>query len=75
MSLRNILNTLRGLRRSTLDQAMTVEARPSSLIHKDFREFTAPARSQRGGAIRLTGRTPDRLARIGIIPSAGVNIP
>ncbi len=75
MSLRNILNTLRGLRRSALDQAMTVEARPSSLIHKDFREFTAPARRQRGGALRLTSRTPDRLAQIGIIPSAGVNIP
>jgi hypothetical protein len=69
MSLRNILARLRNAGQNTLDLAMTVEARPSSLVHKDFREFTAPMRQQRGGAIRLaltrvTGCAESGLSRI-----------
>lgn len=75
MSLRNILHSLRRAVRRDLDQAMTVEARPSSLVHKDFREFTAPARHQRGGALQLVARRDRTLARIGIVPEMGGNIP
>ncbi|WMJ68793.1 hypothetical protein [Stenotrophomonas sp. 24(2023)] len=75
MSLRNILARFRLVGQDALDQAMTVEARPSSLVHKDFREFTAPLRQQRGGSVRLGPRHLDRLGRIGIIPSMGGNIP
>ncbi len=53
---------------------MTVEARPSSLVHKDFREFTAPMRQQRGGAIGGPHKG-DRLRRIGTIPDLGGNVP
>jgi NAD(P)-dependent dehydrogenase (short-subunit alcohol dehydrogenase family) len=58
MSLRNILARFRHAGQNTLDLAMTVEARPSSLVHKDFREFTAPMRQQRGGVIRLVPGRP-----------------
>lgn len=75
MSLRNILNHFRRVGQDALDQAMTVESRPSSLVNKDFREFTAPARQQRGGSMRIAGRGSDRLARIGIVPQMGGNIP
>ena len=60
---------------NTLDLAMTVEARPSSLVHKDFREFTAPMRNQRGSSIRLSAHQGDRLRRIGTIPDLGGNVP
>lgn len=72
MSLRNILARLRNAGQNTLDLAMTVEARPSSLVHKDF---TAPMRQQRGGAIRLVPHKGDRLRRIGTIPDLGGNVP
>ncbi|MDA5340991.1 hypothetical protein [Stenotrophomonas maltophilia] len=75
MSLRNILARLRNAGQNTLDQAMTVEARPSSLVHKDFREFTAPMRQQLGGVIRLAPHKGDRLRRIGTIPDLGGNVP
>lgn len=75
MSLRNILARLRNAGQSTLDLAMTVEVRPSSLVHKDFREFTAPMRQQRGGVIRLVPHKGDRLRRIGTIPDLGGNVP
>ncbi len=75
MSLRNILARLRNAGQSSLDLAMTVEVRPSSLVHKDFREFTAPMRQQRGGAIRLVPHKGDRLRRIGTIPDLGGNVP
>lgn len=75
MSLRNILARLRNAGQNTLDLAMTVEARPSSLVHKDFREFAAPMRHQRGGAIRLAPHKGDRLRRIGTIPDLGGNVP
>lgn len=75
MSLRNILDHFRRAGQNALDQAMTVEARPSSLIHKDFREFTAPVRSQRGSSIRLVPRQGDPLRRIGTIPDLGGNVP
>ncbi|QBL45426.1 hypothetical protein LBG_12870 [Stenotrophomonas maltophilia] len=75
MSLRNILARLRNAGQNTLDLAMTVEARPSSLVHKDFREFTAPMRQQLGGAIRLAPHKGDRLRRIGTIPDLGGNVP
>ena len=75
MSLRNILAFFQRPAATPLDDAMTVEARSKSLVFKDFREFTAPARQQRGGSLRLSGRNPDRLARIGIIPSMGGNVP
>ncbi len=75
MSLRNILAHFRRAGQNALDQAMTVEARPSSLVHKDFREFTAPVRSQRGSSIRLVPRQGDRLRRIGTIPDMGGNVP
>ncbi|WP_343649390.1 hypothetical protein [Stenotrophomonas sp.] len=75
MSLRNILARFRLAGQDTLDQAMTVEVRPSSLVHKDFREFTAPLRQQRGGAIRLAPRQSDHLRRIGTIPDLGGNVP
>ncbi|WP_081284017.1 hypothetical protein [Stenotrophomonas maltophilia] len=75
MSLRNILARLRNAGQNTLDLAMTVEARPSSLVHKDFREFTAPMRQQRGGTIRLAPNRGDRLHRIGTIPDLGGNVP
>jgi len=75
MSLRNILNHFRRPGSDVLDLAMTVESRPTSLVHKDFREFTPPARQQRGGALRIPARGTDRIARIGIVPDAGGNIP
>lgn len=75
MSLRNILNHFRRAGQDALDQAMTVETRPSSLVNKDFREFTAPARQQRGGALRIRARGTDCLGRIGIVPQMGGNIP
>jgi len=75
MSLRNILNRFRRARQDALALAMTVETRPSSLVNKDFREFTAPARQQRGGSLRVAPRAGDRSARIGIIPGMGGNIP
>lgn len=75
MSLRNILNLFRSADQGTLDQAMTVENRPSSLVNKDFREFTAVPRQQRGGALRIRPRGMDRLGRIGIVPQMGGNIP
>lgn len=75
MSLRNILNRFRGLGRTDLDQAMTVEARPGSLVHKDFREFTAPARSQRGGSLQIGRAGNSRLAQIAIVPVMGGNVP
>lgn len=75
MSLRNILDHFRRAGQNALDQAMTVEARPSSLVHKDFREFTAPVRGQRGSSIRLVPRQGDRLRRIGTIPDLGGNVP
>ncbi len=75
MSLRNILDHFRRAGQNALDQAMTVEARPSSLVYKDFREFTAPVRSQRGSSIRLVPRQGDRLRRIGTIPDLGGNVP
>ncbi|KAF1017569.1 MAG: hypothetical protein GAK31_00837 [Stenotrophomonas maltophilia] len=75
MSLRNILARFRLVGQDALDQAMTVEARPSSLAHKDFREFTAPpapaARWQHPAGCPHN----DRLGRIGIIPGMGGNIP
>ena len=75
MSLRNILAHFRRAGQNALDLAMTVEARPSSLVHKDFREFTAPMRSQRGSSIRLSAQQGDRLRRIGTIPDLGGNVP
>lgn len=75
MILRNILNHFRRAGQDALDVAMTVESRPTSLVHKDFREFTAPARQQRGGALRIPVRGADRIARIGIVPDVGGNIP
>lgn len=75
MSLRNILNYFRHAGQGVLDQAMTVESRPSSLINKDFREFTAPARQQRGGSLEIRPKGADRIGRIGIIPEMGGNIP
>ena len=75
MSLRNILDHFRRAGQNALDQAMTVEARPSSLVHKDFREFTAPMRNQRGSSIRLSAQQGDRLRRIGTIPDLGGNVP
>ncbi|WP_236546213.1 hypothetical protein [Stenotrophomonas sp. 364] len=54
---------------------MTVEKRPSSLSYKAFREFTPPAKMQRGGSLRLGNRDLGRLGRIGIIPAAGVKVP
>ncbi|AWH53127.1 hypothetical protein C1924_08025 [Stenotrophomonas sp. ESTM1D_MKCIP4_1] len=75
MSLRNILAHFRRAGQTTLDLAMTVEARPSSLVHKDFREFTAPMRNQRGSSIRLAAQQSDLLRRIGTIPDLGGNVP
>jgi len=75
MSLRNILAHFRRAGQTALDLAMTVEARPSSLVHKDFREFTAPMRNQRGSSIRLSAQQGDRLRRIGTIPDLGGNVP
>ncbi|NIJ69713.1 hypothetical protein [Xanthomonas sp. 60] len=75
MRLRNILRHLMPLRAASLDAAMTVEARPSALVHKDFREFTAPARSQRGGALSVAPHRADRFASMGIVPGMGGNIP
>jgi len=75
MSLRNILARFRHAGQNALDLAMPVEARPSSLVHKDFREFTAPMRQQRGGVIRLVPHKGDRLRRIGTIPDLGGNVP
>lgn len=75
MSLRNILARFRHVGQNALELAMTVEARPSSLVHKDFREFTAPMRQQRGGALRLVPHKGDRLRRIGTIPDLGGNVP
>lgn len=75
MSLRNILARFRHAGQNALDLAMTVEIRPSSLVHKDFREFTAPMRQQRGGVIRLAPQKSDRLRRIGTIPDLGGNVP
>ena len=75
MSLRNILAHFRRAGQNALDLAMTVEARPSSLVHKDFREFTAPMRNQRGSSIRLSAQQGDRLRRIGTIPDLGGNVP
>jgi len=75
MRLRNILRHLLPQRSPSFDAAMTVEARPGSLVHKDFREFTAPARSQRGGALTLASNRADRFASMGIVPVTGGNIP
>ena len=75
MRLRNILRHLLPLRAASLDAAMTVEARPGALVHKDFREFTAPARSQRGGALKLVTTRTERFASMGIVPEMGGNIP
>lgn len=75
MRLRNILRHLLPLRAGSLDAAMTVEARPSALVHKDFREFTAPARSQRGSALTLVSNRADRFTSLGIVPEMGGNIP
>lgn len=75
MSLRNILTLFRGPSRTDLDQAMTVESRPGSLVHKDFREFTAPARRQRGGSLQMGRSGNSRLAQIAIVPGMGGNIP
>ncbi|QII28719.1 hypothetical protein G6052_08270 [Stenotrophomonas maltophilia] len=75
MSLRNILARFRIAGQNALDLAMTVESRPGSLVHKDFREFTAPMRQQRGGALRLASHKGDRLRRIGTIPDLGGNVP
>ncbi len=75
MSLRNILDYFRRPRPGALDLAMTVESRPTSLVHNDFREFTAPARQQRGGTLHIPVRGADRIARIGIVPDVGGNIP
>ncbi|MDN8662267.1 hypothetical protein [Stenotrophomonas indicatrix] len=79
MSLRNILARFRIAGQNALDLAMTVESRPSSLVNKDFREFTAPMRQQRGGALHLAlhlaSHKGDRLRRIGTIPDLGGNVP
>ena len=75
MSLRNILNLFRSADQDALDLSMTVENRPSSLVNKDFREFTAVPRQQRGGALLIRPRGADSLARIGIVPQMGGNIP
>ncbi len=75
MSLRNILTLFRRADQDTLDQAMTVESRPSSLVNKDFREFTAVPRQQRGGALRIRPRSGNPLAGLGIVPQMGGNIP
>ena len=48
MSLRNILDHFRRAGQNALDQAMTVEARPSSLVPKDFGASTPPVRAPRG---------------------------
>lgn len=75
MSLRNILRRILPAHVPSFDAAMTVEARPGALVHKDFREFTAPARSQRGGALRIAPQRTDRFTSMGIVPEMGVNIP
>lgn len=75
MWLRNILGRLRSGPQAPLDLALTVDMRPSALSHKAFREFTPPAKMQRGGSLRLGARHGDRLGRIGIIPTAGVKVP
>ena len=40
-----------------------------------FREFTAPHRTQGGGAVRLVMKGKGSIAGIGIIPSVGVKVP
>jgi len=75
MSLRNILAAIRRLGRHDLDAAMTVETRPRALVHKDFREFTAPARSQRGSALQIGAPRHRQLTTGGIIPGMGGNVP
>jgi len=75
MRLRNILQLFRRPLDRQLDAAMTVEARSKSLVYKDFREFTAPARQQRGGSLRIASPRNDRLSRTGIIPVMGGNVP
>lgn len=75
MRLRNILNRFRRAGQDALALAMTVEPRPTSLIDKDFREFTASARQQRGGAPQRRPRGGGSIAGNGIVPPTGVNIP
>ena len=75
MWLRNILGRVLTGRTAPLDLAMTIEKRPSSLSYKAFREFTPPAKMQRGGSLRLGNRDLGRLGRIGIIPATGVKVP
>lgn len=75
MHLRNILSRFLSSRDDALASALTVEARPGSLVHKDFREFTAPARRQRGSSLSVGRPGADRLSRIGIVPVVGGNVP
>ncbi len=73
MSLRNSCPTPER-RPEHLDLAMTVEAVRVPWYTKDFREFTAPMRQQRGGAIRWPHKG-DRLRRIRDYPDLGGNVP
>ena len=57
---------------ATLSELRSLTDRLSST---GFREFTAPHRSQGGGALRLVMKGKGSIAGIGIIPSVGVKVP
>ena len=71
MSLRNILAHFRRAGQNALDLAMADETRPSPLVHKDFRVFTAPMRNQRSSSMRRSAPQGDRQRGIWHNPDVG----